>query len=247
MSVAQTTPGAAPFGRRKVLGEPLVLVVDDEAPILGIVRLTLETAGFRVLTATNGADAIALDREHDPDAVLLDLILPDISGMDVLQQIRAHRQVPVIVITADVTKGEQSLPDPDVEYLVKPFEPDELIAALRQQIASPSGGRASRMLRSGALEIDPARGVAAREGILVPLVAAERSLLKVLSANPGQPHSLEDLLVGTWGEEYRGDKDYLRLWMERLRQKVEQDPEDPRLILEDERGYRLEIGEATTS
>jgi two-component system KDP operon response regulator KdpE len=223
------------------MGEPLVLAVDDEAPILTIVRLTLETAGFQVITATNGADAIALERQHDPDAVLLDLVLPDIHGAEVLRQIRARRQVPVVVITADVTKTRESLPDVAVDYLVKPFEPDELIAAIRQQIAAPVGGRGSRMLRFGTLEIDPDRGVATQDGVDIALTPAERSLLKALSAIPGEPVTADELLVGTWGEEYRNDEPYLELWMGRLRQKIEPDPKHPRLILRDERGYRLEV------
>src|SRR5687768_1246575 len=124
-------PGVSLAFGGAAVGEPIVLAVDDEAPILGIMRLTLETAGFRVLTATTGEDAIALDREHDPDAVLLDLVLPDISGMEVLRELRHRRpELPVVVITADVTKNQETLPDPSVEYLVKPFEPDELVAAV---------------------------------------------------------------------------------------------------------------------
>jgi two-component system response regulator MtrA len=224
------------------VGEPLILAVDDEAPILGIMRLTLETAGFRVVTAANGTDAIDLEERHKPDAILLDLMLPDIAGMEVLRQIRQRRDVPIMVVTADVTRGREYLPAPDIEYLVKPFEPDELVDTLRGLLATP-GGQARSMLRAGELEIDPAKGVAARGGVIVPLTTAERTLLRLLAAHPGSPVSAEDLLVRTWGEDYRGDNDYLALWIARLRQKIEDEPDNPRLITGHSSAYQLNLAQ----
>ena len=224
----------------KPVGEPLILAVDDEPPILGIMRLTLETAGFQVITAATGEDAIALEKLHAPDAILLDLMLPDIPGMDVLRQIRARREVPIIVVTADVSTGRESLPEPDIEYLVKPFEPDEMVETLRVLLATPAG-HARRMLSAGELEIDPAKGVAVRGGVIVPLTTAERTLLRLLAVRPGSPVSAEDLLICTWGEDYRGDDEYLALWIARLRQKIEDDADNPGLITVVSGGYQLNL------
>jgi DNA-binding response OmpR family regulator len=222
------------------VGQPLILAVDDEAPILGIMRLTLETAGFQVITALNGADAIELDEQRSPDAIVLDLMLPDIPGMEVLRQVRARRDVPVVVVTADVSSGRESLPDPHIEYLVKPFEPDELVETVRGLLETPSG-QPRHMLRAGDVEIDPAKGVAVRGGVIVPLSTAERTILRLLASSPGQTISGEDLLVRTWGEDYRGDQEYLGLWITRLRQKMEADPQNPRLIRDEGDGFRLEL------
>jgi two-component system KDP operon response regulator KdpE len=144
----------------------------------------------------------------------------------------------VIVVTADVSSESVPLPGPGVEYAVKPFEPDELVALVRQVLAE-GGGRVRHMLRAGDIEIDPERGVAVREGFIIPLTPAERSLLKILAGTPGVDVSARDLLVGAWGEDYAQDTDYLALWVARLRQKIEADAAAPKIITGGGDAYRL--------
>lgn len=220
--------------------DPLVLAIDDEAPILGIIRLTLETAGFRVISAATAEEGLALDQEHTPDAVVLDLVLPDVPGMQVFQSLKARREVPIVIITADVTKGSETLPDDVADYLVKPFEPDELAQAVREVLETPDGRRPRRMIRAGDVEIDQAKGVAVRAGVIVPLTTAERSLLRHLAENPGARMSGGDLLTRTWGDDYADDHEFLALWISRLRQKIEVDPADPQVITGTATGYTLE-------
>ena len=221
------------------MAEPLVLAVDDEASILTIVRLALQSAGFRVITARTGAEALRLDSEQAPDVIVLDLLLPDMNGLEVLDAVTARRKVPVVLLTGDVTQSRQRVSAKAFDYLVKPFSPDDLAEAVRD--AARSGGESPGrwMLTAGDLRIQPQRGLAVRGGDIIPLSDTERALLKELARSAGLPVAAEALLDAVWGEEYRGDAAYLELWIARLRLKMEADAENPRLILDAEGGGYL--------
>jgi len=221
------------------MAEPLVLAVDDEASILTIVRLALQSAGFRVITARTGAEALRLDSEQAPDVIVLDLLLPDMNGLEVLDAVTARRKVPVVLLTGDVTQSRQRVSAKAFDYLVKPFSPDDLAEAVRD--AARSGGESPGrwMPAAGDVRIQPQRGLAVRGGDIIPLSDTERALLKELARSPGTPVTAEALLDAVWGEEYRGDAAYLELWIARLRLKMEADAENPQLILDAEGGGYL--------
>ena len=215
--------------------KPTVLVVDDEPRILRFVRAELESAGYGVETATDGAAALRAVEDGSPDLVVLDVIMPDLDGFEVLRRIRDFSSVPVILLTArgsdaDKVRGLDLGAD---DYLTKPFSPDELSARVRAVLRrtapagkAPLGGR----FTVGDLVVDFDRRKVTVRGNEVQLSRTEWQLLQQLARNAGKVMVHEDLLVRTWGPEYRDDVEYLRVWVSRLRRKIEDDPARPRYI-----------------
>lgn len=213
----------------------LIFVVDDEPAIVRLVRTELQSEGYAVITAASGEDALARLDDERPDLVVLDLMMPGIDGFETLRRIRSESQVPVIMLTAragdsDKLRGLQGGAD---DYLTKPFNPEELsarIAAVLRRVsgAAPAGGRS--LLRYPGLEIDMERRRVVVEGNEVRLSRTEWALLEQLAANAGRVMLHGELLSRIWGPEFRDEVRYLRMWVSRLRAKLEPNVEGSSLI-----------------
>ena len=225
--------------------EARILVVDDEAPIVELVRGYLEREGFTVQSATDGPSAVASVRASAPDVVVLDVMLPGIDGIEVCRQIRTFSDAYVLMLTA---RGEEidrivGLTVGADDYLVKPFSPRELVArvkALLRRRRSPTDGPASM---PPGLELDEARHAVRVDGAAVDLTAIEFDLLTVLSRDPGIVIGRQTLLDRVWGLEFVADDHLVDVHIANLRKKLGDDPAKPRFV-ETVRGvgYRLHEG-----
>jgi two-component system KDP operon response regulator KdpE len=213
--------------------EPLVLAVDDEAGILRLMKLELTEQGFRVITASNGEEAMRLVEEQRPDAVLLDVIMPEMTGLEVMRRIREQMNVPIIMVTAkdsdaDKVRGLEQGAD---DYIVKPFSPDELSARIRAVLRRAVGNQSvDRVIRVEDLEIDLNRRLVMRNTDVIQLTRTEWLLLQYLASNAGKVMLNAELLSKVWGPEYHDDVQYLRVWVSRLRRKLEPNPSEPVVI-----------------
>jgi two-component system KDP operon response regulator KdpE len=210
--------------------QPLVLVADDEPRITKLVAMSLSDEGFRVVTAGGGEEAIRKAEEMRPDIVLLDVVMPDLDGVEVMRQLREYRPVPVILLTAkgstaDKARGLDLGAD---DYIAKPFHPDELAARVRAVLRRAAGiTPSSGVVRIGDIAIDLERRLLTRAGQLVQLSRTEWLLLQHLAANAGKVVLHTELLTKVWGPEYRDDLQYLRVWISRVRRKLGAAPGEP--------------------
>lgn len=213
--------------------EPLILAVDDEAGILRLIKLELAAHGFRVITALGGEEALELVAQHEPDIALLDIVMPRMTGLEVMRRLRERSNIPVILLTAkgsdsDKVRGLELGAD---DYLCKPFSPEELGARVRAVLRrAPHRADAQNIVRVQGIEIDLERRLVKRDGALISLTRTEWMLLQHLAANVGKTLLNGDLLSKVWGPEYREDLQYLRVWVSRLRHKLEVVPADPKII-----------------
>jgi two-component system KDP operon response regulator KdpE len=225
--------------------QPLVLVADDEPRITKLVSITLAEEGFRVISAGSGEEALTRAEESRPDVVLLDIVMPDLDGIEVMRQLREHRPVPVILITAkgstaDKAKGLDLGAD---DYIAKPFHPDELAARVRAVLRRSSGATpGAGVVRFDDIEVDLERRMVRRNGELVQLSRTEWLLLQHLAANAGKVVLHTELLTKVWGPEYRDDLQYLRVWVSRVRRKLGAKPGEPgRIRTFQGIGYLLDV------
>jgi two-component system KDP operon response regulator KdpE len=225
--------------------KPLVLVADDEPRITKLVSIALQEEGFRVVTAATGEEALRKAEEVRPDVVLLDIVMPDIDGIEVMQQLRERRPVPVILLTAkgstsDKAKGLDLGAD---DYVAKPFHPDELAARVRSVIRRSSGATPGQgIVAFDDVEIDLERRMVTRGGHLVQFSRTEWLLLQHLAANAGKVVLHTELLTKVWGPEYRDDLQYLRVWVSRVRRKLGAEPGQPgRIKTFQGIGYLLDV------
>lgn len=212
--------------------EPLLLAVDDEAGILRLIKLELTAQGFRVMTTSDPEEAMRLAEERRPDAILLDIVMPEITGLELMRRIRERANTPIILVTAkdkdqDKVRGLELGAD---DYIVKPFSLEELGARIRAVLRRSSGQDAERVVKAGSVEIDLTRRLVRRDGELVPVTRTEWLLLQHLAANAGKVILNAELLSKVWGPEYRDDLQYLRVWVSRLRHKLEPEPGNPTII-----------------
>jgi two-component system KDP operon response regulator KdpE len=212
---------------------PVVLAVDDEPGVLRLIKIELGTQGYDVRTAETGKEALESASESAPDIAILDVMLPDTDGLQLLKEMRTAGSFPIIMLTArgrDIDKA-QGLDLGADDYLAKPFSPEELSArvgaVLRRQ---PSSSSASQQLVAGSVNIDLDKRLVHRGEELVNLTRTEWLLLEQLAARPGKLVLNGDLLSQVWGPDYTGDLQYLRVWISRLRKKLEEDPSTPQLI-----------------
>jgi two-component system KDP operon response regulator KdpE len=239
--------GIAPTGagRYIVSTQPLVLVADDEPRITKLVAIALSEEGFRVVTANGGEQALQKAEEVRPDIVLLDIVMPDLDGIEVMRQLRERRPVPVILLTAkgstaDKAKGLDLGAD---DYIAKPFHPDELAARVRAVIRRSGGAEpGAGVIKFDDVEIDLERRMVTRNGDLVQLSRTEWLLLQHLAANAGKVVLHTELLTKVWGPEYRDDLQYLRVWVSRVRRKLGAAPGEPgRIRTFQGIGYLLDV------
>lgn len=222
-----------------------ILVVDDEERMARFIRLNLEHDGFQVVEAYKGMQAVQVLRDQMPDAVLLDVMLPDIDGFEVLQLIREVSSVPVIMLTAkseedDRVKGLELGAD---DYVTKPFSPRELVsrvrAVLRRTETTGLGGKEVIEVDEH-LKLDFSRREVWLDNKLVKLRPTEYRLLYHLVQNAGWVLTYDQILSKVWGYEYRDEPHYVRLYVNYLRQKLEKDPANPKYILTERGvGYRF--------
>jgi two-component system KDP operon response regulator KdpE len=223
----------------------LILVVDDEERMARFIRLNLEHDGFQVIEAYRGMDAIQSVRDHMPDLVLLDVMMPDIDGFEVLRLVREVTNVPVIMLTAkgeedDRVKGLEYGAD---DYVTKPFSPRELVSRVRAVLRrTESSGAVSKdlIVVDERLRMDFGRREVWVDGEKVQLRPTEYRLLYHLVQNAGWVITYEQILSKVWGYEYRDEPHYVRLYVNYLRQKLEVDPSNPKYILTERGvGYRF--------
>ncbi len=210
--------------------QPLVLVADDEPRITKLVSLTLVEAGYRVVTAATGGEALEHAARMRPDLVILDLMLPDRDGYEVMLRLREMLPVPVIILTARGAVADRAtgLDMGADDYIAKPFHPDELAARVRavlRRAAGPVSARGVVRVRDVLVDLD--RRTVTRDGEIVPLSRTEWLLLQQLAINAGRVVLHTELLAHIWGQEYVGDVQYLRVWMSRLRRKLGIAPGQP--------------------
>jgi len=212
-----------------------VLLVDDEQRILNFLSSKLKATGYEVFTASNGVEALEQVQAQEPDFVVLDILMPKKDGFETLKELRTFSPVPVIILSAkgtnvDKVKGLSLGAD---DYLSKPFSPDELIARIEavKRRLSPGGKRKIReQLSIGDLTIDFKRRLVIIRGEEIRLTRIEWLLLSELAQNAGSLMLYNDLLTRIWGPEYRDDIQILRTWISRLREKIESEPDNPKLI-----------------
>jgi DNA-binding response OmpR family regulator len=210
-----------------------VLVVDDEPKIVDIVRAYLAREDYRVLVAYDGREALALARRERPDLIVLDLMLPEVSGWDVCRALRAESVVPIVMLTArdDTTDKIVGLELGADDYLAKPFDPKELVArvhAVLRRAQAPGG--AGGVLRHGDLEIDRERHVVRRAGQPVSLTPSEFALLQALAERPGRVWTRLQLLDRLQGVAFEGYERAVDSHVKNLRQKLEPNPRQPRYV-----------------
>jgi two-component system, OmpR family, KDP operon response regulator KdpE len=222
-----------------------ILVVDDEPQILRSLRTTLASHGYDVQTAATGEEALAAMDGRLPDLVVLDLVLPGLSGLEVCRRLRARSSLPILVLSArgDERDKVAALDLGADDYLTKPFGVNELLARIRAALRRAVGARGpSAVVEAGALRVDFDRRQVTLDGAEVRLTPTEFDLLKVLVSNAGRVLTHGYLLRTVWGPEYEGESQLLRVFIGQLRRKVERDPSRPQHILTDPGvGYRFRI------
>lgn len=220
---------------------PLVLVCDDETQILRALRVILRDAGYESLPAENGEDALDAAAVRNPEAAIVDLVLPDMDGVEVCRRLREWSEIPIIVLSAvgDEEAKVRALAAGADDYVTKPFGPRELIARLQAVLRRVGPDRDESVIRADGLEVDLGARVVRRDGEEVHLTPTEFDLLRVLARNRGRLVTYRELLVSVWGQAYAGDTQVLRAHVANLRRKLEP-PEGLRYIRTDPRvGYRF--------
>jgi len=217
------------------MSKPRILVVDDDAGLQKLVRVNLEARDYEVIGALDGEAGLRMFEEKDPALVILDVVMPGIDGFETCRRIRGMSDVPIIMLTAkdqeeDVVRGLESGAD---DYVTKPFGVEVLVARVRavlrrtkfpEEMPQPS-------FVSGELVVDFERHEVILAGTEVPLTATEYKILALLARNAGRVITQDQLLENIWGWEYRGERHILQVAIARLRQKIGDDPHNPKYIV----------------
>lgn len=217
-----------------------VLVVDDEKPIADILKYNLEKSGYEVMCAYDGEEGLRMALERDVDLILLDVMLPKMEGFDVLKRVREKKSVPILMLTAreeevDKILGLEWGAD---DYITKPFSMRELLARVKANLrrssssdGSASGDDGAGLIRFGTLTINNNRYEVTKNSRPVELTLREFELLKFMAAQPGTVFTREVLLEKVWGYEYFGDVRTVDVTVRRLREKIEDDPAHPSMLM----------------
>lgn len=209
-----------------------ILVVDDDDALAEMVGIVLAQEGYDAVFCDTGDRALEAFITHPPDLILLDFMLPGMDGIQVCSQIRTESDIPIIMLTAksdteDVVKGLEAGAD---DYITKPFKPAELLARVRARLR-PREDRHNEPIRVGGLYIDLAGHTVTRDGQTIALTPLEFELLANLARQPGQVMTRETLLGNVWGYEKTVDSRLVNVHIQRLRAKIEKDPENPEIVL----------------
>lgn len=210
-----------------------VLVVDDDAPLAEMISIIMNGEGFEVECALNGRDALEKFEQWNPDLVLLDVMLPGLSGIAICELIRSNSLVPIIMLTArsdpdDVVAGLEAGAD---DYVPKPFNPKELVARVKARLRSRPEEPAEERLELGDLKIDVSGHAVSRGGEKISLTPLEFDLLVTLARSPWRVFGRQELLQRVWGYKHAADTRLVNVHVQRLRSKIEPDPENPQLVV----------------
>jgi two-component system, OmpR family, KDP operon response regulator KdpE len=223
----------------------LILVADDDAPILRLVRTKLQTDGYHVITATNGQEALDLFENEQPDLIVLDIMMPVMDGIEAMRRIRTQSQVPIILLTAR-SAGRDKVRSLDMgadDYVTKPFDPDELaarVAAILRR-TTVAAQPASQVLEYPDVTIELTNRRVLVYGEEVQFSKTEWEVLSLLAANAGRVMTHGEMLARIWGPEFRDETYYLRTWISRIRKKLDDNQDETPLIRTFPGiGYRLE-------
>jgi two-component system KDP operon response regulator KdpE len=220
---------------------PRVLVCDDEAQILRALRVILRDAGFEAVTASSGEEALDAAAVRPPEAAIVDLMLPDLDGVELTRRLRGWSEMPILVLSAvgEEDRKVEALAAGADDYVTKPFGPRELVARLEAAMRRAAGAGAEPKIVADGLEVDLAARSVRRDGEEVHLTPTEFELLRALARNRGKLITHRALLVEVWGVSYEDDLQVLRAHVANLRRKIEP-PDGPRYVLTDPGvGYRF--------
>ena len=214
--------------------KPTILVVDDDQKTVDLIRLYLEKDGYRVLVAYDGRTALDYARNRRPGLIILDLMLPQVDGLDVCRLLRSESQVPIIMLTAKTTEDDK-LTGLDLgadDYVTKPFSPRELVARVRAVLrrSMEESDPGPEQILYGDLEVDFVRHEARIDGASVHLTPKEFTLLEIMIKQPGRVFSRLELLELAFGYDYQGFERTVDVHMMNLRKKIESDPANPRYV-----------------
>ena len=210
----------------------LIMVVDDDQDLAEMLGIVLTGSGFEVDLVNSGDQVMTIFNSHEPDLVLLDVMLPGMSGIEVCKLIRDKSMVPIVMLTAkgdsyDVVKGLEAGAD---DYVVKPFNPSELVARIKVRLRR-SSSESSTTLRIGDIVIDQVAHTIIRNGKTIPLTRLEFDLLVALAKEPGRVFTRDALLSEVWGYQHAADTRLVNVHVQRLRAKVEEDADNPQIVL----------------
>jgi two-component system, OmpR family, response regulator MtrA len=213
----------------------LIMVVEDDQDLAEMLGIVLNGAGYEVDLVSRGDEAMEVFRAQKPDLVLMDVMLPGIDGVEIVRQIRTESMVPIVMLTArietpDKVAGLEAGAD---DYMVKPFEESELLARLKVRLrrAPAAPAAPAEPLKLGSIVIDQVAHTINRDGKVIPLTRLEFDLLVALAKDPGRVFTREALLSEVWGYQHAADTRLVNVHIQRLRAKVEYDPENPDLIV----------------
>ncbi len=220
-----------------------ILIIDDESQIRKLLEITLESNDFNTIFAVNAKEGLLLAANHPPDLILLDLGLPDDDGQNLLVQLRAWYQKPIIILSVKSAEAEivKALDNGANDYLTKPFRTQELLARIRTALRNSSSNQNEPIIHFESIAIDLASRTVKRDGSIVKLTTTEYTLLILLVKNVGRVLTHQYLLKEVWGPSYSDQTQYLRVFIAQLRRKLEADPNRPRFLLtESGIGYRFQ-------
>jgi len=227
-----------------------ILIADDDPQILRALRITLTAKGYEVVTAGDGAEAISTAVDHRPDMVMIDLGMPTLDGVQVIEAIRGWSSAPILVVSGRTGAADkvEALDAGADDYVTKPFSIDELLARIRALTRRRVQGEADPVVRIGDVTVDLAARSVTRETdsgtVHIRLTPTEWQVLELLIRNPSKLVTRETLLSSIWGSAHVADTGYLRLYLSQLRKKLEPDPAHPvHLLTEAGMGYRLQLDE----
>ena len=219
-----------------------ILIADDDPQILRALRITLSARGYEVVTASDGKEALRLAVDKHPDLIVLDLGMPGLTGIEVIEGVRGWSQVPILVVSgrSDSLDKVDALDAGADDYVTKPFAADELLARIRALSRRTPAATDEPVISFGDVVVDLAAHSVTRAGSAVRLTPTEWRLLEVLIRSPDRLVTRETLLTEVWGPQYTTDTGYLRLYLAQLRKKLEPEPGKPRYLLtEAGMGYRF--------
>ncbi|OIJ34525.1 MULTISPECIES: response regulator [unclassified Microbacterium] len=219
-----------------------LLIADDDPQMVRALRITLAAHGYEVVVAADGAAAIAAAAQTHPDLIMLDLGMPRLDGIEVIQALRGWTNVPIIVVSGRTGSADkvEALDAGADDFVTKPFQVDELLARLRALSRRAIAANGESVVAFGDVVVDLATKTVTRAGTRVHLTPTEWRMLEHLARHPGALVTRQDLLKEIWGSAQVSDSGYLRLYMSQLRKKLEQEPSTPvHLLTESGMGYRL--------
>ncbi len=219
-----------------------IMIIDDEPQMRRLLQVALTAHGYEIREAETGREGIDQTAVFHPDLIVLDLSLPDLDGIEVIQKLREWTQTPVIILSVREQEGDKiaALDAGADDYVTKPFSMGELLARIRTALRHAAGTGDEPVLTFGGLVIDLTRRYVAMDGREVKLTPTEYELLRVLTVNAGKVLTHRQLMRMVWGPSYEQETNYLRVYIRQLRQKIEPDPARPRnIITEPGVGYRL--------